>query len=143
MPDLNAGKGAAVRILTEKYKDCEAWLDTGRKKTKCKTPVIIQDEKEGGLKSTRICNKNLADPYTPPETYEEAAFQQKPELDLLADKLAKKLAACNISRGDSIVDILMAKLDRANAMQMAKGSRARWEHIDWDWSNEDPSDTDI
>lgn len=130
MTNLNNRKGDAIRILTSKYKECDAWIDTGKKNTRCKVPVIIETDE--GLKSTRIDKENVTTPFELPVLYEEAAFQQKPEMDLLADQLMKKLARCNITSSDEIVRILMGKLDKANAVQAAKGSRARWEHVEWE-----------
>lgn len=94
MTNLNNRKGDAIRILTSKYKECDAWIDTGKKNTRCKVPVIIETNE--GLKSTRIDKENVTTPFELPVLYEEAAFQQKPEMDLLADQLMKKLAHCNI-----------------------------------------------
>ena len=76
---LESRKGAACRIKSKLYKECEAWVDTAKKITKCKVPVIIKTDE--GLKATRVDKESVDEPYDAPTSYEEAALQQKPEMD--------------------------------------------------------------
>ena len=134
MVSLEDRKGVPARIKSKEYKECKAWLDTGKRVTKCKVPVIIQLD-DGSLKATRIDKENVDDPFSEPTSYEEAALQQLADIDYKMDILARDLARCRIQATDEMLRIFGEKLDRACTVQVSKGSRARWIHVNWDDEN--------
>ena len=127
---LEQRKGRSCRLLSQKYRESTAWYDTGRNPTKCKTPVIIELS-QGQYKSVLINKENVEEAYEEPDTYEEAALQQHPDLDYKFDNLCKWLAECNIHGEEAIIAIFKAKLERANLIQTSKGNKAKWRHVDF------------
>ena len=126
---LELRKGNPCRILSKKYKECNAWYDKGRNNTKCKMAVIIEYA-QGRLKSSLINDENVEEVYGEPASYEEAAMQQHPDIDLKFDSLCTLLAQCNIQSGESIKAIFETKLNRANIIQQSKGNKAVWRCVD-------------
>ena len=77
-----------------------------------------------------------------PASLTAAAFEQHPELEQLLSKLSTKLAMCEITPSDELIDKLLGRIQEANERQAAKGSKANWLKVIFraDKKRENPND---
>ena len=129
---LHDRRGQPLRLLggtLQKHKGYTgAWYDIAKPPTKCYYNIIV--EKGGRLVSCRAKKENCGVPRGEPQTYVEACFQQVPMLEERLDSLTKLLAQCRITSSEEITDLFTMSLNRANTLQLNRGSAASYRLID-------------
>ena len=69
----------------------------------------------------------------PPQSYEEAALYQHPDIEQHFDALVDGLVSCGIeSDSDEILDLFLTKLREAEVRLQALGAHARMRMVEWD-----------
>ena len=122
-------KGEPLRFVNGKYNGFEGWVNAEKEKTKKMIYVII-DLGDGVLKTSMVKKSSVATPHESPDSYEEAALQQHPDIDLLMSKLARELARCHIgSDSNKMKKLFAAKLVHAESEQFHLGNRATWRDV--------------
>jgi hypothetical protein len=132
-------KGTPIKIIGGKYAPANGWLDNSRNPTECFTAVIVTVMKGGRSKkekATRVLHENyvLRTELKAPTSYEEAMMDQLSDVDLLMNKMVKKMAECELisANGQSaknLTTIFLAHLEKAIDRQSTKGGKAKWRRI--------------
>lgn len=95
-------KGQEIRITAGDYKGLRAWKNSAKTQPLRMLYVIIELE-DGSEHTTRIRKNSTAPPPPPPSSFEEACFQQKPEIEENLRKAAKLLAMCGVGDWEVIM----------------------------------------
>jgi len=130
-------KGPEIRFIAGKYQGKEGWINAEKKETLFMVPVIV--DMGSHLKPTFVRKESVSEPHGPPSSYEEAALQQHPDIEVMMNKLTCQLARCNIGAGndlEAIAKIFCKNLVKAYSRQEAMGHKASWRHVEWKTEDE-------
>jgi hypothetical protein len=132
-------KGAQIKIVGGIFAPANGWIDNSRDPSAAYTPVIVTVKKGGGgkkEKSTKVLHENyvLRTELKEPTNYEEAIFDQLPDIDILMNKMVKKMAECELvsangQQGKNLTTIFLTRLELAIARQSTKGAKGKWRRI--------------
>ena len=112
-------------------------MNTNRTPSSHYTSVIVfkgmRDGNQVGI-YTRVKHHNF-EPFkerNQPSNYAEAVLFQMPKIEKAMNSLARKLVKCGIDgSNDAILHILKLKLERETVKQVALGSEAAWNLIEY------------
>ena len=88
-------KGAPIKLIGGAHIGREGWIDDSRETTDFYTPIIVL-KKNGEEKVTKVKHENylLSTAVGSPTSYEEAVFDEFPDVDQLLTSLCRKMAEC-------------------------------------------------
>ena len=123
-------KGEEIRFVKGTYAGNQGWLNTSKKSKSGRYDYVIVnlDDKE---KPTRVLKSSIRKPFQEPETYEEAAVQQHPEMELAMIRLAEMFAECGVQQAGETVKLFVKELERAHHHQLQLGSKARYRNVNF------------
>ena len=131
-------KGRRIRFITGPYAGYKGWLDTEEGET-AETYRVVVDGYKGKRKNEKPKEKRTWVKKTSVRmekainTYEEAALDQHPDIDILMEKLVKELAKFDLDRENTgFVSIFEKKLGEAIVTQDSLGHKARWRRVDFE-----------
>lgn len=127
-------KGEEVSIVAGTYKGMRAWKNTAR--TQPEKMVYIIVEIEGGIEhATRIRKSSIGPAVKPPNSYEGAVMQQKPEIGELLRKAARLLVQCGVEDFHAVGEIVSNIFIDEQVKHHEKGVDAKYFNIEWDDSH--------
>lgn len=137
-------KGQAVRVMTGKYEGCKGWINEN-KGDKGQTPkklhLIVVDGKKERLTCLMKQSVLVLSEKNKPTCFEEAIFEQHPDITMLMIKLSRALAECELPEDKSMymnmATIFKAHLDQAIFEQDRLGHKAKWRKVNWKTKTEE------
>ena len=124
-----AVKGLEITIIDGKYKGHEGWMNNAMKQPAKMRYVIINIDGEEVPK--RISRKSIGPRVVAPASFEEAAFQQIPEVRFHMIQAALHLAKCGIEDWDEAARMFIALGIAAKGEMEALGPKAAYYNIDY------------
>jgi hypothetical protein len=132
-----SARGNEIRFVKGKYKGYYGWINSDESETLHSVPVIVQDykkpdgtthNKETKVRKTSVRPRQL----TSPRCFEEAVFQQHPDIEDQMEKLCKALIQCEIDRSSTMIQQIFArKLVKAGDKQSQLGNKAVWRQTNY------------
>ena len=128
-------KGERIRFVKGTYAGELGWMDKSRKSKKSKKSkyryVIV--DLDGGEKATRalLTSYRVHCGEVDPNSCEEAALQQHPDLELAMIRLAEMFAECGMCDTREAVRLFGAEMDLAKQHQHKLGRHARFRSVEF------------
>ena len=127
-------KGEAIRFIAGKYAGKKGWFDDSRAGDRQVVPVIV-DLGSKGEKVTVVYRSSIkVETVEEPGFYAHAVLQQCPDIEKNLVTVCRQLAKCDIEKDEEGFVLIMGdKLEEAKDWQKAKGSKAMYRKIDFDF----------
>ena len=124
-------KGDPIIFRGGCYAGMTGWLDPSAKKTTSRIGVIVDIDKNGTIKTTKVAKSSIRRANNKPSNYAEACFYEHHDIDMLMTKLCAKLAECRVVNNDidELKYIFSKKMGDAIYAQDKKGSKARFRDV--------------
>lgn len=139
MPEPEPLKGDEVHFVGGKYLGKKGWMNAAKTQP-AKMKYVIVDLGDGNELATRVRKDSVGQPPLPPNSYEEAALQQIPEVELALRKAARLLAKCGVQEWTEACRIFEAFGQEESQKLMALGSKATYHTIEWGDENQGLND---
>ena len=123
-------KGAEIRFVRGTYAGHEGWLDTSKVVKSGRYCAVIVNL-DGEEKATRVSKSSVRNPFQELTTFEEAAIQQYPEIQITMIRLAQMMAECNVENDTESLRLFQIELKVAHDHQEALGNKAQYRHVDF------------
>lgn len=129
---MEEDKGKTIRFVKGVYAGCTGWLNKSRKKKKgspFRSVIVHVEDDEDDLgfdKYTRVKDNSYRPSHKAPASFEEAALQQHPDLELTMIRFAEMLAECGITDPGQIGHLFAIEFARAVKYQHSLKSKARY-----------------
>ena len=125
------------------YRNKLGWINTakGADGFTAQMVYVIVDLGNGKEHPTRVMQTSITKRHSTPTSYDEALFQQHPDIEGLMDKLILKIASCSMPADDTnefqhiqqaIADTFLAKLTHACKKQKDMGIKAKYVNVHFD-----------
>jgi hypothetical protein len=128
-------KGHHIRFVKGTYAGRNGWIDSSRKKGKSNYRHVIvaadPEDQDSQEKCTRVKITSFCDPHPIPSSFEEAALQQHPDIEVAMIKLAEMFTQCSISDYNGVMRLFANELDKAKKIQRKQGNKARYREVHW------------
>ena len=122
-------KGNELSIIRGNYKGLKAWVNTAKTQPSKMIYVIIAMP-EGDELATKVRKSSIGAPLQPPTSFEEAALQQVPEIEIALRKAATLLAKCGVTHNWDEACRLFTKIGVEEATFLAEtGPKAEYFNI--------------
>jgi accessory colonization factor AcfC len=125
-------KGEEISLIKGNYTGQKAWMNKAKEPTKCMFFIIV--EHKGGELATRVLKTSvrLLTNVRKPSSFEEALFQQHPDIEQVIVKLATLLVKCGMDENSkNLQDILQNQIEGALSIQTSLKHKATWRHVDY------------
>lgn len=136
-------KGQAIRFVKGTYAGQTGWYNSVNNTKSGIYCSVIVPMKSGAEKATRVLKSSIRAPFADPTTFEEAALQQHPDLELAMINLAEMFVQCGVTRSTEAMKLLDAELTEAYSRFKLLGNKARYRGVDFHPDNEDQEDGDV
>jgi hypothetical protein len=139
-PELEPSpKGAAIRFVKGTYAGMNGWIDNSKKKKKKGSlyrSVIVDwqdDDDDDNTEEfqTKVRESSIRNAWTDnPQTLEEAAIMQHPDIEKAMIELAEKFASigCNV-KNENVMSLLNDELKLAKHSLKKLGNKARFRYV--------------
>ena len=132
-------KGDRIRFWTGKYQGEKGWINAGKKASAHRTYVIVEANlrrNKGQELATFVACTSLkvTEKQLSPSSRLEASLRANEDLDAALDNFAALCIECNLTLSNAGKDLnreLNERLLRWDAVQRAKGSKARFRKNVW------------
>ena len=126
-----ADRGQPIRFIKGSYVGFNGCINTGKT---AKSPmyqyVIVATD--NGDKRTRVKKTSIRPLWQAPQSYEEAALQQYPEIELAMVRLAEMWASCGIDNNVIVTNLFNRELDNARSAALDAGPAFRSRSVQYD-----------
>ena len=122
-------KGDEIRFVKGTYQGRNGWLNKNRRSKKSRYSYVIVDLEEEGEKPTRVLTTSIRKPHKVPTSFEEAALQQHPDIELAMIRLCEMWAECGLNDGNNATRLFVEELHNAHESLKTQGNKARHRQV--------------
>ena len=131
-----AKKGDKIYFCGGKYFGLRGWINNSKDSTEFYMYVLV-DLGEGEIKATRVLKENIGvgrSKKGSPDTFQEAIFEQHPDIEKVMKLLARELARCDLSVIDAqeTTEVFGGMLLNAVFKQSLLGNKACFRKVVFD-----------